>query len=1128
MKELDSTLLPLCGSHLIEASAGTGKTHNIVRLYLRLLLEKDYRVDQILVMTFTNAATAELRHRLSRFLRETIDGWSTSEDPIIQSLREHIDAQRATLLLQRALLQLDEATIYTIHSFCKRALSQQAFLSGMSFNANMEADSALLKQQAVEDWYRQQTNTPEFSVLYESGLSTPEDFLKKWSALIDNNDPLVSPNSLDTTAMLARLQQQWSDEQLQFKSLNKKTARSNAETLAAQQSTHDKLSALANGNATLDHIQFTQIERDKSFSTDKKKANMPAAYELVCAVIHNQNVDRVRVVLDGIAFMQAHIRRNKGRLDQLDFNDLIVQLKLALYGPNQDELRAALRQQFPAALVDEFQDTDPEQYQILEAIYRDQPHSFLCMIGDPKQAIYGFRGGDVFAYLKARDNVDHQWTMNTNYRSSPALIAGYNRLFLQQETAVNAQTFGFGIEYRQVLASEHASNPSFSDDHERHSMQWVQFEPENTPSKGLTKPFLSTMAQWCVGETLRLIQRVHCNNRLVQPGDIAFLVRGYYEADLLKNALSSAGIPSVYLSARANVFQTEEAKQLHQFLSGVWRFENDRAFIAALASDWIHLSLAELDQLQQDEHHWAAWQEKFEHWRNEWQHRGLMSMLLNVLKQDFTAPSDHADRQITNMLHLAEILQKESTQHRQPDTLLQWFERIMKEDNAAEEYTLRLESDEALVKIITMHGAKGLEYPIVFLPFASYSGGKKQTGATVRYHDRTTLNAQRALLPSEQEKQWSSEEEHAESIRLFYVAITRAAQRTYCCVAPFTHFNQSPIGLTLKQETFDVDALSQLLTVDQSASLLTVHENTIPLNTALPSSPPSDVSPAVFHGHIERDWWLSSFSSLTRHVGHSGKTTPDRDETEPADQPSNTLPLRFRLAKGAEAGNLLHDILEHADFSQPNTQALYEKTKARYPSLADSFTEAELEQWLNELRHAPLTQGGTLGQLSVEHTLRECEFYFPMAGRDMSTLANLVSARRGSPYQLPDHAKLKGMMHGFIDLIFEMDGQYYVADYKSNYLGEQLSDYSIDAMTNSIQSSSYDLQYLIYSLALHRYLTVRLPNYQPEQHFGGVYYFYLRGMAQGSKTGVFFDPLSPQLLTQLDALFANEPMESLQ
>ena len=1116
MHELNSATLPLAGKQLIEASAGTGKTYNIVRIYLRLLLEKELSVENILVMTFTVAATGEIRKRLNEFLRMTLNHWDNindTDEALLQQLHTRITAAKAKLLLRHAIVQLDQAAIYTIHGFCKRALSQQAFLSGMSFQADMTAQSDELILLATQDWYRSRQRQGSFARIIER-WPTPEDFLSHWRAVLTSDAQLVRPQQPDPLALATQLQQDWAEEAEVFVKLNKPRSDSVKQLLAQ---TIAQLDQLAAEPATFAEVSFDQEILKKFFNTEKKQTQMPTAYRLIKAWVILAKAEQVNMALDGVEFIRQQVTHTKTQLDQLDFNDLITGLRSALQGEHRDALKTALLTQFPAALVDEFQDTDPDQYQILAALYGNQPEHFLCMIGDPKQAIYSFRGGDIFAYLSARNDADQCWVMNTNYRSTPAVINGYNQAFVQHSGKSNSETFRFGIDYQRVQAAANKLNAPFSD--QQVAVQWRHFIPREPAEKGEKKGFQQVIARWVTQEIVRLLSDVRIGEQAIRSQDIALLVRNYSEADLLQQWLADAGLASVYLSTRENIFQSEEAQALHQLLLGLWQPDNDRSFIAALASSWIGLQPTQLDQINHDEHAWAKWQNQFLIWREQWQQKGLMSVLLEILQQYYQPTSDHSERSLTNRLHLAERLQMESSRYRHPDALLHWFAQALVESAGADENLLRLESDEALIKIVTMHGAKGLEYPIVFLPFVSYYAASGRERALYRYHERQSYQLKLSFLPSDDEKKWTHEEEQAELIRLLYVAMTRAEQRLYVCLAPFKGFTQSPLGQLLGAQEYDAEAFAEKLSIATDAEFIACHEDDIQPAYWQAETLANAQQPAQFCGHIERDWWLSSFSALTRHAGHSGHSAPDRDDEEQPTEPAADAPLRFRLAKGAETGNLLHDTLERCDFSAPDFNDLQSFAEERYASLAENFSAPLWQQWLNEILHTPFDTQHCLAHLSLPQTLRECEFYFPMHGQPVAALADFIGQRRGTAYQLPEYHQLKGMMHGFIDLIFTIDGKYFVADYKSNHLGNELTDYHHDALQQNIYEHHYDVQYALYSLALHRFLAARVPDYEPQQHLGGVYYFYLRGMHPEQRFGVFHDRFSVDELIQLHAIF---------
>lgn len=1128
MPTLDAATLPLTGRQLIEASAGTGKTYNITRLYLRLLLESKLGVDRILVMTFTKAATEELRGRLATLLREAHDQWDSLDEPFFAELRRRLDPAKAKARLHQALLHLDEAAVYTIHGFCKRALTQQAFASGIGFNAEMETDSRELILEALRDWYRRRAGDADFGQLYQH-WPTPDDFFSAWANTIASSEPLPEPGVTDPEPAWQAFREHWADESEAFFALNVKTRRGDNQAL--WQATLDELNQLASQpwpGAAPD--LFDKGFNKDAFSTAKKVDQLPALHRLTRALNQVGLEQRAQLAWAGIDYARAHLADAKDRLNQLDFNDLIVLLRQRLTEPGGEPLAAALAEQFPAALVDEFQDTDPDQYAILNEIYkkRDDTEPLLCMIGDPKQAIYGFRGGDVFAYLSARDHADQQWQMDTNFRSHPAVVEGYNRLFYDG----GREVFGFGIDYQPVNAG--AKEPAeLIDPAGRAAVQWGLLPAEDKP---YAKEAQGTLAAWTAAEIQRLLAQASWSGKPVRPADIAILVRDRNEAATVQLALRQRGLNSVYLSSRDNVLKSEEADSLRLALHGILDLENDRALVAALATPWFGLDTEALYELHQNEHRWAKLQAEVTELRERWFDQGLMSMALALFQRHVQPRPERHERALTNSLHLLELLQTASQHHRQPWALLHWFDQARDDDRLAAEAQLRLESDADLIQVITQHGAKGLEYPIVFLPFVSYGRSARQTPSLVRYHDRHDHSARLALNPSGEEIELWQQEQTAEDIRLLYVAATRAETRLYILAADFKDFGRSPLARCMGIEQFGTvkEKLDANAVIPDAPSavipdLIRDLALTTDQNPSATTAQPADLKPADFHGTIERDWWLSSFSALTRNARHGGLSNPDRDQDEPeaGNTPTGELPLRFTLARGAEAGNLLHDILERLDFHQPDFEAALQAPRQRYQGLLTGLDDADarLIDWLSEILHTELPSGARLADLPLNQTLRESEFYFPLeatpgAGR---SLADILARHRGQQaVALPDPRRLKGMMHGYIDLVYHWAGRYYVVDYKSSHLGNQLARYQDPWLTESVQNSYYDLQYLIYSLALHRYLATRLADYDPTRHLGGVHYLYLRGMTPRQSSGIYHREADLTAIAELDALFQGE------
>jgi len=1209
LKNLEAATIPLTGRHLIEASAGTGKTYNITRIYLRLLLERELKVEEILLMTFTKDATQELRGRIDAFIREALTNWQTlcETDSYFAKITQNVSNNtnsnkkesddKIQFLLKRALLFLDEAAIFTIHGFCQRALTQHAFASGLPFNANMSTNSNDLILEACQDWYRQlaKQHSDDFALVAQF-WGTPTAFVSSFAkaishktelsvldvqSLVDKITQLAAQASHAITADLGLL----NEGLVAHKKADEQEKR--AVELVKLQAWLAQLSECENEQALLAVIQQPMpdyllngnrhpkafkaalaqvLESSKQIKDDvknlAKNINKAKAYQIVRTAIYQ---------------IRQQVQQAKEQHNLLDFDDLINTLADCLKNEEDSQLAQTLLAQYPVALVDEFQDTDPQQFAILQGIYYQahnqsatvqsanakQVNAALYLIGDPKQAIYGFRGGDIFAYLSARNDCDYHWLMDTNWRSSPDMVHAYNQVFLGDGSNT---VFGYGIPYQAVHAgktdkqlSDQSSDQLSNQDK---ALQFIHFSSEEHVTKQSDRPLMAT---WCANEIGQLL-----TSNEAKPQDIAILVRDGREAADIKQALLAANLASVFLSDRANLFHSEQAKQLISVLKGILAPEDERYYLKALASGLLGFDAPTLYKLQQDEMAYQTLKFSFFDYRTQWQRQGFIAMAINLMHQHFKIPIDNKDRALTNLLHLFEILQSASQKFLQPQELLYWFEQQCSVDNSGAnsdaEAEQRLESDGDLIRIVTQHGAKGLEYPIVFIPFATRHKDPLKFGnksvSYIEYH-----NEQGQLCLSldgdEQSKAAMANEAYAETIRLLYVAITRAESRCYVLTTAFDKYVLSPLGKALQWQAEQdiVEILQQLMA--KSPEVIAVKQisfDTIDAdiyqqnNLDLQATLVAEVS--KFYGKIERDWWLSSFSALSRNLRHGGVSTPDRD-TELVGNLGITatnqtrLLLRFQLAKGAHSGNLLHDILEHSDFvttfeSDSHWQESIKWPLVKYGELTAGFTEDDLITWLDEIVATPLVEKSSsssdhfcLADISMHQTLRESEFYFPMEEANISTLAKLLTDHRNSALldpndvyginhvRLPSYQSLKGMMHGFIDLVFEQNGKYYVCDYKSSHLGDDFTDYNHQALRHNIENNYYDLQYLIYSLALHRYLQQNVPDYNAEQHFGGIYYLYLRGMINDEQyrgAGVYFRKILLDELTALDRLFLGKEL----
>jgi len=892
-------------------------------------------------------------------------------------------------------------------------------------------------------------------------------------------------------------------------------------------------------------------------------------------ILQVQTAKAFALVQDSLPELISQIDQAKSRRSMLDFNDLITKLKTALETDHNGDLTKVLVTEYPVALVDEFQDTDSNQYAIFNKLYPRSNERALFMIGDPKQAIYSFRGGDVFAYLNARSDADYHWFMNTNWRSTTSMTAGYNRLFygaVPEPSVASSRVFGFGIDYLPVNASATVSDV-LAEDGEFRALQFVHFPVSLDAHISKNPPiykqsFKQVMARWCATEIERLFslsiqvplskeEGEYATCRALKEQDIAILVRDKTEAEEMQVALQERGYSAVYSSVRENVFASEESEYLFRTLTGILQLEESRKRIEALSTPLLGLNAEQLYRLKEDELFAETWRETLVGLRRTWLKKGFLVMAVSLL-HDFLRPSKaRNERMLTNYLHLIELLQAASQRYRQPLELLNWFEQQRGNNFSQEVNQLRLESDANLIRIITQHGSKGLEYPIVFVPFSTRTKIPKGTPDFVVYHDRAHYQPRIRLVPDKEILDHANEEREAEDVRLLYVAITRAVYRCYICTTEFDKSAISPLGLTLGlSEEEDMFSHLQQLERDQPSAInvLKVGDDTLHLlDDGLARSTSNtdnliDIQARRFQGHIERGWWIHSFSLIAQqaHIFSShfseapsvtGMGQPDRDFVSAVASTIELLPLRFAIKRGADTGNLLHEAFERVNFRQPDWVQALEIPLKKYPSLSTEAL-ADLPLWLDDcLQTTLLEQEGKilkLAELKTIQTLRETEFYFPVGKTTMTHLAGFLTQYRASrscqhkPVWLPDFHSLEGMMHGFIDLIFEWEGRYYLADYKSTWLGDSLHHYAKPELEANMEENFYDLQYLIYTVALHRHLTATVRDYQPKKHLGGIFYLYLRGMQTKGDEGIFYTPVDLLWIQKMDSLLKSKSEDSVE
>lgn len=1143
----------LSGTRLIEAGAGTGKTWTIATLVLRLLLELELTIGQILVVTYTRAATGELRARIRARLAGALAAFAagTADEPFLRELLARHASQRETAMarLRLALESFDEAAIHTIHGFCQRALAEVAFEVGCGFERELLADQQeLLEAVARDAWRRLLADaTPTWARWLIERVGGPAGLAKRVRDHLGRSyavpaapaAPDRASAERDFVAAYERARSFWLADadailslllgaKLNQGSYKPKQITKRAEALEIY---------LGQGIATLPVPDGAKYFGAGEIGAKLNKGAAAPEHPFFAAMDEllstaeacRQACDAAlrRVAHDFLLSAREELAARKSRAGQQTYDDLLADLAAALAGEGGARLADGLRQRYRAALVDEFQDTDPLQLEIFTRVFGRAEHP-LVFVGDPKQAIYGFRGADVFAYLDARRRADAGYALLENRRSDPPLLDVFNALFDRaQPFLLDALPFDAAVPAaleRKALAIDDGAAPF--------TLWMMDAQEDGKPlSKEKTQPQAAAAVAADIAGLLALAAqgRAHYDGRPLAGGDIAVLVRKRKQGEAVREALARHGITSVAMGG-GSVWQSEEAEEIERLLLAVAAPSREGLVRAALATVLLGVDAGRLAAWADDDTGWSERPDRFHDDHLLLCDQGFMAMWRRLLRREGVVARVLArpdgERRLTNYRHLAELLQ--AAEHAESLDATGLARHIARQRGCpeGEENQLRLESDAQLVRIVTIHAAKGLQYPIVYCPFLWDGPQENGTGWPVLAHDGSGASLDFGSERIDALRRQADLEEAAEELRLAYVALTRAQHR---CIVAWGRVNQcerSPLAWLLFGPQKQVDEPRAWLAdkIESGEEALRIDLETLAqrLNGALrvtplpadgkqappPDRPAATGAPRVFTGAIPAPWGVTSFSTLAARLAE--EEGADRDAVaapaaaiavspEPTtrqweqagilfakpdwlDAEGGTFASIHDFPRGTRAGSCLHAIFERIDFQRP---------QAAGPVIARALAEfgyaAEwrpaLERMVADVLAAPLAPAGfRLADVSQSERLVELEFAFPLGSA----------------------AQRAGYMKGFIDLAFRHAGRWYLVDWKSNRLGDSAADYGPAALAEAMRQHRYDLQLRIYAAALRRALALREPGLEWEAAFGGVFYLFVRGMAPGSSSGIHF------------------------
>lgn len=1159
---------PLEGINLIEASAGTGKTWTISMIYLRLVVENELPVEGILVVTFTIPATAELRTRIRQCIKNALDylehGRHTDESiaGIIDRNRKRPGIRER---LYSALRSFDEASVFTIHSFCQQVLTDNAFESGSPFRTEITTDNRRGEIAVTDYWRRVAYSMPEHAAYVLTSSMDPQSLLKLYKKkpmapgyLLRPNLTEADPGDVEDAYIKAcecysRLCEVWRSESENVKMImtgsgSLSGTKYNSRYVLSYLERADKY--IRQGDPLLwnDKIEkFTRSAIEAGVNKGKEVPQSPffdAAQAMKeCIDSYNDTVNRFRITVMKKLFDSADsdISMHTVSSGLMGFDDLIRGVYQGLNSSMGESLAQKIRSRYRAALIDEFQDTDSMQFAIFSTMFRRDTALFL--IGDPKQAIYRFRGADIFSYMKAAEMADRRYTLARNWRSTPGLIDAVNRVFGECDNPFVFEKIGFNPvkpgkegQGHDLLCSGKAVSPLL--------LELVDYEApddEHSPDKD------RVIAARLTDEITSMLSGDYTiDGKSLLPADIAVLVRSNNQAAIVKSALSAAGIPAVTRSSES-VFLSAEATELYYIFSAILNPADQRRFRTALSTVICGYTAGQIalmsagsgtaDGIDHDE----SASSRFYSYREAWG-RGFMDMFIMFMEGEGVASRLFAypggGRSMANIIHIAELLADESAVSRlAPADTLARLARYIADPPEGDRYSMRLETDEDAVNVMTMHSSKGLEFPVVFCPYLAAAPAKKEN-VTV-YHEADDNGSTPVLyldsnLP-EDVRLRKQQEDDSETARLIYVALTRAKSHCNVMMKITGDFDKTILAKILftsrglvagtmegKLEKNNAGRMLELISSGSGGTIGFVQGRGFTGSTvyAKPDASPSALKCREFTGDLSQRWRMYSYSAISAAM-HDADDKGDEGGTMPYRPATGVLP------PGARSGLCLHEIFENSDFTWESSDLFRAKALASLGKygFGHEYTDSVTGMVMNVLQSPLDGKGLRLSVISNEERLSELEFHFPV-----ETLAGLHKFLSGDecaglvhcmePHGMPSIA---GMMKGYIDLVFRHNDRYYIVDWKSNMLELSQGDYSQESLLAEMKKHNYHLQYHIYTVALHRYLSMRLGSgYDYDKHFGGVFYLFIRGMNGTDSSGVFNARPGRELTARLDGIFRGQ------
>ncbi|QCI17838.1 exodeoxyribonuclease V subunit beta [Buchnera aphidicola (Acyrthosiphon lactucae)] len=1164
-KKLDIFKIFLNGVNLIEASAGTGKTFTIVLLYLRLLLgigkkniyKKKLLVHEILVVTFTNTAKEELYIRIKDGIQNlylTCINKKNKNPPFDFFLKEINNIDEAIYILKKAKNNINESCIYTIHGFCQHILELHTFHLNSIFEDKIIDDEDNLYLQATQDfWRRSFYNLPEDIInIIHQDYKNPNDLLKKikpffhvqlvnFPEKILNNKKIIISHKKNIKKInffkkIWLIYYQFIPKEIDNLKINKKIYSNfnlsrwiNDITIWAKSETKDYAIPLS-----LKYFTKENIKKNTTNNICSKYIIFEETEKILTKKFSLKNI----IIIYAIKKINEFLLKEKKKKSLIGFNDL---LNILLKSVKKEKyLRNLIRRKYPAVFIDEFQDTDIKQYKIFDRLYKKNKKTVLFLIGDPKQAIYSFRGADIFSYLYAKSKIKTYYYLDTNWRSSINMCKSINFLFSQHK---NPFIFN-NISFTPILPSHKNSSMNFTiNEIIQVPMRFFLQEKEEVHIDDyqvwISKQCANEISFWLTSAKKGKAKITTKNGeRILKANDIAILVRNKKESNLIQNELKKLNIISIYSSEKTSIFQTFDAQELLWILESILEPENE-TLLRQSNSTHIFKKLSSIMKKKSINENSYFLIEKLYEYQDIWEKIGIFYMIKTIILEyqinsNSIEINEHYIKNL-NFLHIAELLQEQFQYFQKKTSLISWFQKkILQKTKPLHNEYIRSFNQNISVKIVTIHKSKGLEYPIVWIPF---SIDFKKSLLPI-YHDKKNFKTYFDIKQTNESLSIADEERLAEDIRFLYVALTRAIVHCSIGIACVikkhkknrnnSDIHKSGLGYTIQDgKSMNYKNLFNQLKKISMNNFIEIRHNTENFELPIEKKIIYLIRKTNFLNEKIRNLWkITSFTQLNKEnklLTINKKETISEKSLIQNKKKNNKFPTIHNFPKGENTGLMIHEILKNLPFLNEKNYNWFSDILNKY-NISLKWTEI-LISWIKNIINTPIgNKKIILSKIEKKSCIRELEFFLPIKNKLYSTELNKI-IQCIDPISILSPKlffnPVKGILKGFIDLVFFWKKKYYILDYKSNWLGKNNSFYSNVHIKKEMIKKRYDLQYQIYTIAIHKYLQKKIKNYNYKDDFGGVFYIFLRAVEPEQKNnGIFYSIPDYSLIEKITTLIS--------